>query len=77
VEEKRAVDWADIIPAALIEQHRPKQGADAYSDPEELFNPIAHRRVFLLFLYRINFLTKMMLIIPVKMCGKTRFCMDI
>jgi hypothetical protein len=43
VEEKRAVDWADIIPAALIEQHRPKKGAEAYSDPEELFNPIAHR----------------------------------
>ncbi len=37
------MDWADIIPAALIEQHRPKKGAEAYSDPEELFNPIAHR----------------------------------
>jgi hypothetical protein len=43
LEERRAVDWADIIPAALIEQHRPKKGAEAYSDPEELFNPIAHR----------------------------------
>jgi hypothetical protein len=43
LEEKRAVDWADIIPAALIEQHRPKKGTEAYSDPEELFNPIAHR----------------------------------
>merc|ERR1719427_743582 len=37
-------DWSEIIPSAMIEQHRPKTGIEAYSDPEELFNPIAMRR---------------------------------
>lgn len=28
----------------MVEEHRPKTGIDAYSDPEELFNPIAMRK---------------------------------
>ena len=43
-EEPGVKDWSDIIPSAMVEQHRPKTGVDAYSDPEELFNPIAMRR---------------------------------
>lgn len=37
-------DWSDIIPSAMIEQNKPKTGIEMYSDPEELFNPIAMRR---------------------------------
>merc|ERR1712142_638916 len=37
-------DWSEIIPSAMVEQYRPKTGIEAYSDPEELFNPIAMRR---------------------------------
>ena len=39
-------DWADIIPAAMVDMHKPKKGVEAYSDPEELFNPIAIRLGF-------------------------------
>ena len=37
-------DWSEIIPSAMVEEHRPKKGVEMYSDPEELFNPIAMRR---------------------------------
>ena len=37
-------DWSEIIPSAMVEQHKPKTGLDVYSDPEELFNPIAMRK---------------------------------
>jgi len=37
-------DWSDIIPSAMLEQQKPKTGIEMYSDPEELFNPIAMRR---------------------------------
>ena len=43
-EEKEDKDWSEIIPSAMVEMHREKTGIDAYSDPEELFNPIAMRR---------------------------------
>jgi len=43
-EEIAPKDWSDIIPSAMIEQQRPKVGVEMYSDPEELFNPIAMRR---------------------------------
>eukprot|EP00092_Neocalanus_flemingeri_P005977 GFUD01006438.1.p1 GENE.GFUD01006438.1~~GFUD01006438.1.p1 ORF type:complete len:2243 (+),score=699.78 GFUD01006438.1:100-6828(+) len=43
-EEVAPKDWSDIIPSAMVEQHKPKTGIDAYSDPEALFNPIAKRR---------------------------------
>merc|ERR1711892_69450 len=42
--ESAPKDWSDIIPSAMVEQHKPKTGIEAYSDPEELFNPIAMRR---------------------------------
>ena len=37
-------DWSEIIPSAMVEQHKPKTGLELYSDPEELFNPIAMRK---------------------------------
>merc|ERR1712058_186610 len=37
-------DWSEIIPSAMVEQHKPKTGVDYYSDPEDLFNPIAMRK---------------------------------
>ena len=43
-EEKVKKDWSDIIPSAMIEKVKEKTGIEAYSDPEELFNPIATRR---------------------------------
>ena len=36
-------EWADIIPAEMVDAHRVKKGPEIYSDPEELFNPIAIR----------------------------------
>ena len=35
--------WSDIIPESMVEMHREKKGTEIYSDPEELFNPIAKR----------------------------------
>merc|ERR1719385_50307 len=43
-EEKDDKDWSEIIPSAMVEMHREKTGIEAYSDPDELFNPIAMRR---------------------------------
>ena len=43
-DEQVMKDWSDIIPSAMIELHKPKTGIEAYSDPEELFNPIAKRK---------------------------------
>ena len=39
-------DWSDIIPSAMVEKEKQKEkkGIDMYSDPEELFNPIAMRK---------------------------------
>lgn len=42
--QQQPKDWSDIIPSAMVEQHRTKTGVEMYSDPEELFNPIAMRR---------------------------------
>ncbi len=39
------VNWSDIIPEDLVEMHREKKGIEVYSDPEELFNPIAKRYI--------------------------------
>eukprot|EP00092_Neocalanus_flemingeri_P031244 GFUD01033937.1.p1 GENE.GFUD01033937.1~~GFUD01033937.1.p1 ORF type:complete len:2371 (-),score=719.51 GFUD01033937.1:118-7230(-) len=46
-DESKPSDWADIIPSAMREQHKPKQdfeGLELYSDNEDLYNPIANRR---------------------------------
>ena len=42
--QQQPKDWSDIIPSAMVEQHKTKTGVEMYSDPEELFNPIAMRR---------------------------------
>merc|ERR1719232_2109042 len=44
VEEQVFKDWSEIIPSAMVEQHKTKTGIEMYSDPEELFNPIAMRK---------------------------------
>jgi hypothetical protein len=35
--------WGDIIPEDMVEMHREKKRVELYSDPEELFYPIAKR----------------------------------
>ena len=42
------VNWSDIIPEDLVEMHREKKGIEVYSDPEELFNPIAKRYILII-----------------------------